>query len=267
MFFTRHSSLFLSLVLVALLTLLSGCPAGKNNDTQTGAAYRKDVLRVGVSATAPPLIFKTNGKITGLEADLAEKLAAYLDKKLEFVEVEWSRQLDYLNEGKTDIIMSGMTITKERQYLVDFTTPYLRSGQIMLIRLEDKFTFPNGITDVMNTNYRIGTVKDTTGDFFVTEAIARANEVTFRTSKEAVEALINHKIDVMIYDAPMVCYYAAIYQSEKLMPVLQMGTEEYLGWAVRKNDTELREKADLFLQTITDNGVLKKEISNWIPYL
>ena len=226
-----------------------------------------DTLRVGVSTNAPPIIFKQNGTITGLEAAFAQKLGLFLNRKIVFVEVPWIKQIDYLNEGKTDIIMSGMTITPQRKYLVDFITPYLRSGQIMLVRMEDLNKFSNGITDVMNRNYRVGTVSDTTGDFFVTEAIAKVNEINFKTSQEGVAALINKNIDVLVYDAPMVCYYAAVYQSEKLVPILVMATEEYLSWAVRKNDANLKERLNLFMKTITENGELTKEINYWIPYL
>lgn len=227
----------------------------------------KDTLRVGVSTNAPPIIFRQNGQVTGLEAALAHKMGTFLNKKIVFVEVPWVKQIEYLNQGKTDIIMSGMTITPQRNYLVDFITPYLRSGQIMLVRLEDRRKFSNGISDLMNKNYRIGTVSDTTGDLFVTEALTKVNEVHFKTSQEGVEALIKRNIDVFVYDAPMVCHYAAVNQSEKLVPILVMATEEYLSWAVRKNDADFKERLNLFIRTISENGELEKIINSWIPYL
>jgi ABC-type amino acid transport substrate-binding protein len=246
---------------------ISSCRTVSEGMNAAAPGADADTLRVGVSTNAPPIIFKQNGKITGLEAAFAQKLGLFLNKKIIFVEVPWVKQIEYLNQGKTDIIMSGMTITPQRKYQVDFITPYLRSGQIMLVRLEDRRKFSNGITDVMNKNYRVGTVSDTTGDFFVTEALTKVNEINFKTSRKGVEALINKNIDVLVYDAPMVCHYAAVNQSEKLVPILVMATEEYLSWAVRKNDADLKERLNLFMKTINDNGELKKEINNWIPYL
>ncbi|MEE4165043.1 MAG: transporter substrate-binding domain-containing protein, partial [Desulfocapsaceae bacterium] len=96
---------------------------------------------------------------------------------------------------------------------------------------------------------------------------AKANEVRFKTSAEAVTALIDKDIDVLIHDAPVICHYAAVNQSEKLAPILVMATEEYLAWAVRKNDVELKNEAERFIRTITENGELAKEINTWIPYL
>ena len=224
-------------------------------------------LRIGISANAPPFAFRQGGQITGLEPALARRLGEYLGKKVVLVEVPWDKQIEYLNDGKTDIVMSGMTITKQRSFLVNFSKPYLRSGQIMLVRLEDMQRFGTGIESLMNTNYRIGTVSDTVSDLFVTATIIQANEIVFETSQEAVDSLINNEIDAFIYDAPVICYYAARHQQDKLTPILNMATEEYLGWAVRKNDPEFLSQVNRFIDTVESSGVLKEEISYWIPYL
>ncbi len=163
--------------------------------------------------------------------------------------------------------MSGMTITEQRSFLVDFTIPYLRSGQIMLVRLEDRQRFATGVESLLNTNYRIGTVADTISDFFVTATINQANEIVFKTSQDAVNALIDGKIDAFVYDAPVICYYAARHQQDKLVPILTMATEEYIGWAVRKNEPEFLARVNQFVQSLEQQGTLQEELSYWIPYL
>lgn len=225
------------------------------------------ILRVGVSANAPPYAFSQGGQTTGIEPALAARLGGYLNKKVELVPVPWDEQIDYLNQGKTDIIMSGMTITEQRSFLVDFTIPYLRSGQIMLVRLEDRQRFNTGVESLLNSNYRIGTVAGTISDFFVTATINQANEIVFKTSHDAVTALIDEQIDVFVYDAPVICYYAARHQQDKLVPILTMATEEYIGWAVRKNEPEFLAAVNEFVQSIKQEGTLQEELAYWIPYL
>lgn len=261
---TRNAGIYL---LSFLLVLMSGGCVTTSNELNSAAITDDKEIRVGVSTNAPPLIFKENTRITGLEAELAQKLETFLGRTVRFIEVPWAKQLEYLNSGKTDIVMSGMTITKQRQYLADFTIPYMQSGQIMLVRMEDSRKFSRGLVDVMNTKYKIGTISGTTGDLFVTEAFSKPNEINFKTSAQAVNALIRKEIDVMVYDAPMVCYYAATNQSDKLVPILVMSTEEYLGWAVRKDDTRFKAEVNRFIKTISDNGELKVIINKWIPYL
>lgn len=250
-------------LLLVLLLSSGGCQPSAVPSTPPSA----DTLRVGMSANAPPFVFRQGGEITGLEPALALKLGSYLEKTVEFIEVPWDQQIDYLRQGKTDIIMSGMTITKARSAVVDFSLPYLRSGQILLVRMEDRRRFSAGVESLLNTNYRIGTVANTISDFFVTTAINNANEVIFKTSQEAVDALIGNEIDAFIYDAPIVCYYAARHQNDKLMPILTMATEEYIGWAVRKGDAELLTSVNEFINSYKNQGKLQDEIKYWIPYL
>lgn len=250
-------------ILLALVMLSGGCQPAAVPQAVDPASN----LRVGISAHAPPFAFRQDGEITGLEPAFALKLGDYLGKTVQFIEIPWGQQIEYLREGKTDIIMSGMTITQARSAVVDFAVPYLRSGQILLVRMEDRRRFSSGVESLMNTTYRIGTVADTVSDFFVTSAINDANEIVFKTSQEAVDALINNEIDAFVYDAPIVSYYAARHQNDKLAPVLTMATEEYIGWAVRKGDTELLSKVNEFLDSLKSQGKLKEEIQYWIPYL
>jgi len=257
----------LFLLIVSTFIIGTGCTPVSVGTSVTPKAVKPDTLRVGVSANAPPLIYKNNNKLTGLEVALAFKLGDYLRKKVVFIEVPWDEQLNYLNDGKTDIIMSGMTITQKRSYLADFTTPYMRSGQIMLVRMEDQGLFRGGVGSLLNRNYRIGTVPDTISDFFITSTIVKPNVSYYKKSQMAVNALIRKEIDVFVYDAPVVCYYAAKHQADKLVPILSMATEEYLGWAVRKDDNDLLQGANAFLDSLSQQDLLEPEIKQWIPYL
>jgi polar amino acid transport system substrate-binding protein len=253
-----------------LVFLLAGCNQSMTSGSATASASGQTgraALNVGVTANAPPFVFKQDRKLTGLEVSFALQLGRYLNKEINFVEVPWEKHFDYLKDGKTDIIMSGMTITEQRSYVVDFAKPYMRSGQIMLVRMEDRSRFAGGINSVLNTNYRLGTVANTVSDYFVTSVINGANEVVFQTPEEALSALTKNEIDAFIYDAPVLCYFAAQNQQDKLTPILEMGTEEYLGWAVRKGDVELLAGANSFMDSLQADGRLQQEIKRWIPYL
>ena len=128
-------------LIVGLAFLFAGCQQAAVPDAVDPATS----LRVGISSNAPPFAFRQGGEVTGLEPDFALKLGDYLGKTVRFVEVPWDQQIKYLTEGKTDIIMSGMTITQARSAVVDFSIPYLRSGQILLVRMEDRRRFGTGV--------------------------------------------------------------------------------------------------------------------------
>jgi polar amino acid transport system substrate-binding protein len=224
----------------------------------------KNILRVGVSTNAPPIIFKQGEQITGLEADFAREFAKYLGKSLHFVELTWKKQIPALLSDQTDIIMSGMTKTPVREMRVTFSTSYFRSGQMALIRMRDAANFRTGFYSIKGS-LAIGAVKDTTGEFFVLESFRDNKIEKFSKSTDGAKALIRGEIDMFIHDAPIILYLASVNESKGVTPLFSLFTEEYLAWAMRKDDTELLESANTYLQTIHENGRLKEMIRRWIP--
>ena len=256
----------LSLFLCAILFAgLFGCSPQVKQTTKIAAD--PSLLRVGVTSDAPPLIYRNNNTVVGLEADFAKRLGKFTGKRVEFIEVERDKKISSLLNDEIDIIMSAMSFTDARQYQIAFTAPYLRSGQILLVRLQDKVKFSTGIYSLMNSSHVIGTISNTTGDFFITKTINGATVKRFKTTSSAVEALIAKKIDALVYDAPMVCHFAAINENQKLTPILTLATEEYLAWGVRKEDTELLQQANAFLQSLKDSNELQEMIRSRIPYM
>jgi ABC-type amino acid transport substrate-binding protein len=264
-----HFSFSVPLFLLAgvFTLLLSSCIPSNQGKLGPDIAPSPDLIRVGVSTNSPPLIYSKNSKVVGLEADLAKKLGEFTGKQIKFVNLKWEHQIDALQKNKIDIIMSGMSITKPRQYRIAFSNPYLRSGQILLVRLAEKNKFSTGIYSLMNSNYVIGVVKDTTGDLFITQTINKVKIKQFSKSEDAVKALIKKDIDAFVYDAPMVCHYAAVNENNKLAPILTLATEEYYAWGIRREDTELLNQANAFIADLKSKQQLQRMIRTWIPYM
>jgi polar amino acid transport system substrate-binding protein len=249
----------------AFLFFLAGCAAGpsvtgadRHSPDETGA------LRVGVTPNAPPLIFKQNGNIVGLEADLARGLAAFMGKPLQLVELKWDRQIPALLKNKTDIIMSGMTITRMRMVQIAFSRPYFKSGQMALIHIDSVNRFQLGIMSIEKSK-SIGVVRETTGQYFVEKTFPKVRQVVFANPTDAAGNLLEKRIEVFIHDAPVILNLAARYRSEGLVPVDAMLTQEYLGWGMRKEDAALIDTADRYLQKLLDENRLYPLVKRWIP--
>jgi polar amino acid transport system substrate-binding protein len=213
------------------------------------------------------MVYKVDGRLQGLEIDFAQQLGAYLKREVKFVELNWDKQISNLEAGKIDIIMSGMTITPKRAYRVSFAQPYLRSGQLLLVRMSQAQLYSTGIFSLMGNKPAIGTIENTTGDYFITKTINRANITRFSSSEKAVSALIDGDIDVFVHDAPVICYFAAQNESARLSPIMQLANEEQLAWAVNKMDQNLLTDVNNFLTTIRGNRKLSNTIKHWIPYI
>ena len=224
-----------------------------------------NILRVGVTPNAPPLIFKQGNGIVGLEADLARELAKYLDKSPRFIELKWEDQIPALLENRIDIIMSGMSITRLREVRIAFSIPYFKSGQMALIRREDSARFSTGFF-ALTTSAAIGVIKDTTGEYFVETNYSSIKKKNFSTPRTAAKAVIDKKVDMFIYDAPMILYLASENETKGLTVLFTLLTEEYLAWGIRKDDRDLLKSANDFLRAFNDEGKLNQVIHHWIPF-
>ena len=250
---------------IAGVFLTTGCVStGQKAAESVVIAPDISILRVGVTPNAPPLIFKQGNGIVGLEADFAREFAKYLGKSPQFIELEWDDQIPALLENRIDIIMSGMTRTALREVRIAFTTRYLESGQMALIRREDVARFSMGFF-ALTTSSAIGVIKDTTGEYFVEINYSSVKKKTFSTLRAAAQAVIDKKIDMFIYDAPMIIYLASENENKGLTVLYALLTREDLAWGVRKDNTELLNSANSFLQNPNNEKMLKKMTQYWIP--
>jgi polar amino acid transport system substrate-binding protein len=182
-------------MLCAVLVLITGCATPRH-------APNDQVLRVGVCADYPPIVFKTNGVISGVEADLAALLGRELNRKIEFVELPFDELIDHLEDGNIDIVMSGMTDSDYRRDKVRFVEPYANIGQMALVRTVDvpRFATPKHIYHVL----RVGVLKGTTGEAFARANVSNSTVSAYGDPAEALAALKAHEIDAYIDDAPFV---------------------------------------------------------------
>jgi ABC-type amino acid transport substrate-binding protein len=254
------------LVMAALLVagLLAGCATAP--ETQQPPPVPANALKVGVSSNAPPLIYRVGDNLTGLEYDLGVALAAYLGRPLHWVELKWQDQIPALLEGRTDIIMSGMTITPKRALMIDFAEPYVQSGQVALVRANDRDRYARGYTDIAGRYQTIGYVKGTFGQAFVEKEFPDSGMMPFGTSQSAAKSLNRGIIDVLIHDGPIICMLAASNEGEGLVPIFPPLSKEYLAWGIRKDDIALREAANRFLEEMKRDDRLESLVRQWIPY-
>ena len=253
------------------LSLITACgtTSPKRIADSTSVKPDENILRVGVSTNAPPLIYKQGEKVVGLEAELAQEFAQYLGKSVRFIEVEWEDQIPALLDDRTDIIMSGMSVTKMRRIRISFSEPYYKTGQMALLHKRNQGRFPLDYYGIKGLSLilRIGVVKGTTGETFVLDNFGDAKKISpFDTSKKAVDALLHNNIDILIHDGPIILMSASENDSKGLTTSTSLLTEEYLAWGIRKNDIELLNSANRFIDTYKREGKLNSIIIRWIPF-
>lgn len=224
------------------------------------------LLRVGITGDTPPYLYRKDKSITGLEADLLQQFAEFSHKKVVYLKVPAPKAIEALTGGHIDILAGGRKATAGNAK-TRFTKPYLRSGQILLVREQNKALFTNGIYSLENTGYSFGVIQGSPGDRFVTHNLKGIKILRYQTPESAIQALNRKKIDLFLHDAPLVCYYASQKGPTSLSPILTLVTEEYMGWEIREDDKELSQLSTQFLEQSRANGQLQQTIKHWIPQL
>ncbi|WP_309398526.1 transporter substrate-binding domain-containing protein [Cerasicoccus maritimus] len=223
-------------------------------------------LRVGINPEQPPVIFVQDKRIAGLEADLARAFAMDLGVPLNFVVMDWDELIPALTSGKIDIIMSGMTATEVRSVRINFSTPYLVTGQMPLVRASDLSRYPTTLA-LKYTQARVGVEKGTTGDFLVRENFLYAERVPYDNISVAAADLAKGQIDMVVADAPTVWWLAADDSMKGLTPVGAVLTNEYIAWGIAKRNPGLKHAADSFVAKLQASGDLDVMVKHWLPYV
>jgi ABC-type amino acid transport substrate-binding protein len=223
----------------------------------------KSQFRIGISPDYMPLAYKdpTVG-LVGVEVDFANQLGKDLGKTIVFVEIPFPELIQALLEERIDIIMSGMSITREREKVVSFTDSYATIGQMVLVRAKDRSAFPN-VQSFSQLTSKIGFVQATTGEMAAKAFFPRATLAPQSTIDDGITALREGEIEVFIHDAPTVWRIAGNPNEKELEGLYWPLTKEPLAWAVRKDDESLRFALNRELQQWKGSGSLKQSLSRW----
>ncbi len=226
---------------------------------------QRPLLRVGVTPNYPPMIFKLNHKITGMERDFAFLLGDALDRDVAFVELPFTELINALMEGKIDIVMSGMTVTQARQVRVSFTDPYLKVGQVAMMRARDASKY-NSLMAIRECNGAVGVIKGTTGEVYVRANFPKAAPIITVTGVGEGADLLNYRrIDLFVYDAPAIAWVVSENEAT-LKGFWEPLNDEYLAWAVNHDDQALLKAANTALATWKKAGTVSRLVKKWLPY-
>lgn len=222
------------------------------------------VLRVALAPDSPPLQYRDAGRIVGLEPDNATAVAEIMGRRVELVPMPASELLPALEQGRVDVVMSGLTITDERSARVRFAEPYLRTGQMAILRIDSAGRFGQPWA-IYQPGVRIGVETASTGAAFARGELEEASLTYYPGPEAAFAALRAGEIDLFIHDAATSWRLAGDRDHPDLISQYQPLTEEALAWAVHRDNEALAQELDRALARMRDNGTLDYIIDRWVP--
>jgi len=250
------------LVAVALAVLCFSVNAVMAADT-LAEIQKRGKLRIGLEPGYMPFeLTNKKGEIIGFDVDMAKRMAKAMNVELELVSTAWDGIIPALLTDKFDIIMSGMTLTQERNLTVNFASPYILIGQSVLLKKElaDKV---KSYKDLDDAKYTIASKLGTTGEQATKRMIPNAKYISYETEQEGVMELVNGKIDAFIYDLPFNAIAVSQKGQGKIVHLDEPFTKEPLAWAIRKGDPDMLNWLNNFMNQIKYDGVYDKIYKKW----
>lgn len=213
-------------------------------------------LRVVTDATFPPMEFVKDGKRTGFDIDLVEALGKEMDRKIEWIDIDFKGLIPALQSGRADMAMSAIYITDERRKVVDFSDPYYAGGLVVLTKKAGPIKTLKDL-DGKKVSVQVGTKSVQ----FLKDNFPKAERLEVEKNQEMFNLAQIGRADAAVTGKPAAKLYA---QSHPDMTVLgeQITTEEY-GMAIPKNQPATTLAVNAALKKIKANGTYDKLVAKW----
>ena len=255
------------LLLLPLLAILLILPffgqisalTNSTSDAQLEAGVQeivdRGVLRVGVKQDLPNFGYRDpeSNQYTGMEVEIAKKVAAELGVDIEFTPVTAQTRGALLDNGQLDMVIATFTITEERKELYNFTTPYYTDAVGFLVRKDSNIQSSWEALDGLTIGVTQGSIQ-----WGLLEEIAaeKGIELNFRelgSNSEVVVALAAHRVDAFSIDQSILSAFLG--KTNELLD-LQYQPSEY-GIVTKKSNTDLAIYLDGLVQDWTEDGTLQ----------
>jgi ABC-type amino acid transport substrate-binding protein len=228
------------------------CPVSIN------AIKKRGKLVVGTSADWPPYEYVEDGKIVGIDVDIARKIAERLGVDLEVRDMKFSALIEAVKRGDVDIVIADMAITPEREKQVLFSIPYQVDSSVVIARRGANI---RSIDDLRGktVGVQVGTVQEdwavkTLGDY---SKIVRYDKVY----PYMVEALRKGDLDAIVVGG--VVGRAIVSRFPEFKPVYSFGVR-YSAVAMPLCAYDLKIEVDAVIYDMLQTGEMERLISAWI---
>jgi len=254
------------LLLILVLTAVTACSHTQNAAPSPNLARiaQNGVLRVGTAADMPPLnMLSKTGDPMGLDVDLAKSIAGAMDVELELVIKPFPELLPALEAGDVDMLISGLTITPERNLKVAFVGPYHITGKALLTKFKSMVAAED--TSKLNSEaFAYTALEGSTSAELVETLMPRARLVTAKNYTEAVDMVLTNKVDALVADYHVCVLSLLRHPNAGLVSLITPFTYEPLGIAIPPGDAQMINWLSNYLHTLRESDALIQLKTKWI---
>lgn len=226
------------------LVILFGC---------IGCTNREDKLIMVTEASFAPYEYYADGKIVGVDVEIAREIANELGKELVVKDVAFDSIIHEVKTGKADIGVAGISYTEERAKQVDFSINYTSSKQVIVVR-------SNSLIDKLDDikNKKIAVQLGSVADMYVSEYYKEKNIVRQKKYLAAIQDLKDGKVDCVVMDE--LPAREMVKNNSDIRILSEILAEDSYGIIVDKGNSELLSVINVVIERLKSEGKIDEYI-------
>ncbi|MCX7299397.1 MAG: transporter substrate-binding domain-containing protein [Rhodobacterales bacterium] len=216
-------------------------------------AMAQDVVRMGTEGAYPPYNFINDaGEVDGFERELGDELCKRAELSCEWVTNEWDSIIPNLVSGNYDVIIAGMSITDERDQVIDFTQNYYPPTASAFVAASDDVDVTTGTISAQVSTIQAGYIAGT-----------GATLLEFANPDETIAAVRNGEADAVFADYDYLLPVVEASGGELVFVGERIPLGGGVGMGIRETDTALRDKFDAGITAMKADGTLNELLKKW----
>lgn len=215
-------------------------------------------LTMSTNAQFPPYEMTTDdGGFEGIDVEIATAIAEKLGLELDILDMDFDSALLAVQQGKSDIVMAGVTVNEDRLLVMDFTDSYATGVQVVIVKEGSDVTMDN-----MGEGL-IGTQRGTTGNLYCTDDYGEEHVVAYDDGFTAVQALMNGQVDCVVIDNAPAQEFVKNNAGLTILDT-EYAVEDY-AIGLNKGNTALLDAINGALAELISDGTVQSIVDKYIP--
>lgn len=220
-----------------------------------GGKKESKELIVGTEAGFAPYEYMDGDKVVGIDMDIAQAIADDMGKELVIKNMEFEGALMAVQNGKVDIVAAGVSIDPEREKLMDFSTEYVNSTEVVVVNKANPT-----VASIDDLNGKVvGVQQGNIADFWVSneENVTPSEIKRYTKFVQAAEDLKNGKIDCIVMDQyPAEQLVEA--SGDALVALDGVLFEDKYAIAIKKGNTEMLDQVNATIERLIEEGKIEE---------
>ena len=231
--------------------------AASETETAELSTVEPGKLIMSTNAAFPPYEMTTDsGEFEGIDIETAQAIADKLGLELQIDDMDFDAALLAVQQGKSDMVMAGVTVTDERQNVMDFTDSYATGIQSIIVPNDSDIASPDDLA-----GKKIGTQRGTTGYIYCSDDFGEDSVVAYDSGLTAVQALNNGQVDAVVIDNAPATEYVAANPGLKVLDTSYAEEDYAIGMA---KGSALEDAVNKALEELKADGTLQAIVDKYI---